>query len=102
VAVVPAPGLGWKDIGSWDRLHEVLPTDAHGNLELANEALLLDCKNSLIYQAGESGRLIAVLGVRDLVIVDTPDVLLVIPAAMSERVRELVRELESRGAGQYL
>lgn len=102
VAVVPASGLGWKDIGSWDRLHEVLPVDAEGNLELVAEALLLDCKNTLIYQARDSGRLVAVLGVRDLVIVDTPDVILVIPAAMSERVRELVRELESLGLRQYL
>jgi mannose-1-phosphate guanylyltransferase len=102
VAVVPASGLGWKDIGSWDRLHEVLPADAEGNLELVAEGLLLDCKNTLIYQARDSGRLVAVLGVRDLVIVDTPDVILVIPAAMSERVRELVRELESRDLRQYL
>lgn len=102
VAVLPAPNLGWKDIGSWDRLHEVLPVDAQGNLDLAVEALLLDCKNSLVYQARESGRLIAVLGVSDLVIVDTPDVVMIVPRALSERVRELVRQLESRGLRHYL
>ena len=102
VAVLPAAGLGWKDIGSWDRLREVLPADKEGNLKLAAEALLMECKNALVYQAGDSRKLIAVLGVRDLVIVDTPDVILVIPAAMSERVRELVRELEKRDMRQYL
>ncbi|MCJ7512140.1 MAG: sugar phosphate nucleotidyltransferase [Anaerolineales bacterium] len=102
VAVLPADGLGWKDIGSWDRLHEVVQADPDGNLDLAVSALLQDCRGTLVYQAEESHRLVAVLGARDLVIVDTPDVVLIVPAAMSERVRELVRELERRGLRQYL
>jgi len=102
VAVVPASGLGWKDIGSWDRLTEVLAADAEGNLVLAANGLLLECRNSLVYQASQAGKLIALLGTRDLVVVDTPDVLLIVPAAMSERVREVVRELERRGLVQYL
>jgi mannose-1-phosphate guanylyltransferase len=102
VAVVVAAGLGWKDIGSWDRLTEVLEADAEGNLVLAHNGLLLECRDNLVYQAGQAGKLIALLGTRDLVVVDTPDVLLIVPAAMSERVRQVVRELERRGLHQYL
>lgn len=102
VAVLPATGLGWKDIGSWDRLREVVETDHEGNLVLANKSLLTDCRGTLIYQVEPSERLIAVLGAQDLVIVDTGDVLLVLPASQSERVRELVRELEQRGFRDYL
>lgn len=103
-AIIPADDLGWYDIGSWGRLLEALPLDSHGNLILGDNALLHKTQGSLIYQdaAGERGRLIAALGLNDIIIVDTPDVLLVCSKERSEDVRELVQRLSRDGWGEFL
>jgi mannose-1-phosphate guanylyltransferase len=57
VAVLPAAGLGWNDVGSWDSLFEVLPADENGNILLADDYLGFDTQQSLVL-ARNSGRLI--------------------------------------------
>jgi mannose-1-phosphate guanylyltransferase len=103
-ALIPAEDLGWYDIGSWERLLEALPLDALGNLVLGGKTIQEDTSNSLIYQdpGGEKARLIAALGLNELVIVDTPDVLLVCAKERSEDVRKLVERLGSEGLDEYL
>lgn len=103
VAVIPADGLGWNDVGSWESLLEVLPLDAAGNVVVGAEFLGLDTTGTLVH-AGEAGRkLVATIGVSDLVIVDTGDVLLVCPKARAQDVRALVAALKQRADGpQYL
>ena len=100
VAVVPAE-LGWSDIGSWASLLDILEGDEGGNVFQA-ATLSLDTKNTLIRSESGEGRLIAAIGLNDMIIVDTPDVLLVCPRARSEQVREIVRRLEAEGALNYL
>jgi len=101
VSVIPADELGWCDIGSWDRLFEVMPPDKDGNLRLGQGTpLLLESHGTLVY--GEDvQRLIVTLGVEDLVVVDTGDVLLVCSRAKAEEVRQIVDRLVSSGRTEY-
>jgi mannose-1-phosphate guanylyltransferase len=101
VSVIVADDLGWCDIGSWDRLLEVLPSDKDGNLALgAGTPLLIDSHGTLVY--GEEARhLVVTLGVQDLVIVDTGDALLVCPRGRAEEIRSIVERLLSEGRGEY-
>ncbi len=104
VAVFPADDLGWWDVGGWQNLFEVLEVDGHGNLIMAGDGPRPDLRGSLIFQEeGLRGRrLIATLGVHDLVIVDTEDALLVCPREEAQRVREIVAWLAERGLDRYL
>jgi mannose-1-phosphate guanylyltransferase len=98
VAVIPADGLGWNDIGSWEALLEVLPTDAAGNVVLGAEHLSFDTSRTLVHASGGQ-RLVATLGVSDLVVVDTGDVLFVCPRDKTQDVRRVVDALKQRPDG---
>jgi len=92
-AVVPTPAdLGWSDVGSWASLWEVAPRDATGNV-IEGDAIAIDVTGS--YIRGDR-RLIAALGVRDIVIVDTEDALLVMPRDRTQELRTIVAELQRR------
>ncbi len=99
VAVIPADGLGWSDIGSWESLLEVLTPDEMGNVVVGGEHLGLGTTGSLIYSSSGRRRLIATIGVSNLVIVDTGDVLLVCPRERSQEVRAVVDQLKQRRDG---
>lgn len=96
VAVIPAAGLAWSDVGSWDSLFEVLEADQNGNIAVGGAHLGLDTRRSLIY-ATPSQRLIVTIGVEDLVVVDTGDVLLVCHRDQAQRVRQVVDQLKVNG-----
>ena len=85
VAVLPAGGLGWSDVGMWSSLFEVLLPDMNGNIA-TNTSLHLahETHNTLVY-GGNSERLIVTIGVDDMVIVDTGDVLLVCKTDQSKK-----------------
>jgi mannose-1-phosphate guanylyltransferase len=100
VAVIPAE-LGWSDIGSWASLLDVLGGDEAGNVFQA-AAMELDTRRTLIRSEAGQGRLIAAIGLEDMIIVDTPDVLLVCPRSRAEQVREIVKRLETASALNYL
>jgi mannose-1-phosphate guanylyltransferase len=104
VAVIEAGDLGWHDIGTWDRLIELGARDEHGNLARAADSILLNTHDSMVFQQALDGesRLIAVLGMQDVVIVDTGDALLICHRRAAESVKALVKELEDRGKGKYL
>jgi len=93
VVVVPADGLRWSDVGSWDSLFEVLPADGQGNIIIGGHHFGLDTRESLVYVAQER-RLIVTIGVRDLVVVDTGDVLLVCRKDEAQKVRHVVNVLK--------
>lgn len=100
VAVIPAQGLAWSDIGSWEAVWALLPHDDADNAVAHADALLLDGRGNLVYGQGE--RLVALVGVRDLVVVDTPDALLILPRGQAQRVREVVQALRAAGRDAYL
>lgn len=96
VVVVPAVGLNWNDVGSWESLFEVLPGDENGNIVMGGEHIGLDTHTSLVY-VQEKRRLIVTIGVDDLVLVDTGDVLLVCKKDQAQRVRQIVNQLKQTG-----
>ena len=93
VKVVPS-AFGWSDIGSWRSISELAEPDAQGN-KVIGEAVLVDSANN--YVQGEGGRMIAAVGVRDLVIVDTPDALLVGHRDQTQSVKDVVDQLRKSG-----
>lgn len=94
VAAVPAAGIGWSDLGSWESLAEILPKDKSGN-SLKGNVTMLDCRNSLVWA---DKRLVAAVGVQGLIVIDTPDALLVCPKHRSQDVKKLVETLKKRNA----
>lgn len=87
----------WSDIGSWQALSEMLPADADGNRR-TGRSIAIGTRNTAIHARD---RLIAVVGVDDLVIVDTPDALLVAHRDRTQRVKEIVAELRRTGDESY-
>jgi mannose-1-phosphate guanylyltransferase len=104
VSVISADDLGWWDVGSWNRLFELMDCDEMGNLIDAPKTLILDTKDALIYQDPEvdKDRLIASLGVEDVIVIDTGDALLICHRDRAEDLRLLVRELDTTGLDQFL
>lgn len=102
VAVLPAGGLGWSDVGSWASLFEVLLPDMNGNIA-TNTALHLshETHNTLVHGGG-TDRLVVTIGVDDMVIVDTNDVLLVCKTDQAQRVKEVVEHLKKHRQERYL
>lgn len=96
VAVIPAEGLHWSDVGSWDSLFDVLPADEHGNIVMGGQHVGLETSDSLVY-VNQEHRLIVTIGVEDLVVVDTGDVLLVCRKDQAQKVRQVVQRLRQEG-----
>ncbi len=95
-AVIPAEGLEWSDVGSWDALFDVLPSDEKGNIVMGGKHIPLDTRNTLVY-VNQDRRLIVTIGVKDLVLVDTGDVLLVCRKDQAQKVRQVVEQLKKSG-----
>lgn len=101
VAVIPAAGLGWNDVGSWESLYEVLPPDEQGNIAISDDFLGLDTRGTLVYSR-QAQRKVVTIDVQDLVIVDTGDVLLVCHRNAAQRVRQVVNMLKESGQDDLL
>lgn len=101
VAVLPAGGLGWSDVGSWDSLFEVLFPDIDGNVPVNAQQLMLDTHNTLIYGSSRD-RLIVTIGLDDVVVVDSGDVLMICKTDQSQRVRDVVEHLKKHNQEKYL
>jgi len=101
VTVIPAKDLGWSDVGSWDALFDVLPTDEDGNIVIGGMHLPVDTRNSLIYM-NQTRRLIVTIGVEDLVVVDTGDVVLICRKDQAQKVRQVVGQLKQGSNGNYI
>jgi mannose-1-phosphate guanylyltransferase len=95
VAVVPGD-FGWNDVGSWTTAWELAPKDAQGNAVSGSpdDVVLVDGENN--YVRGAAGKIIALVGVDDLVVVDTPDALLVVRRDRAQDVRAVVEALKAR------
>ena len=97
VAVIPV-NIGWNDVGSWATLLDILPADVEGNI-LTGEVAAVDVRNSLIYS---SGRLIAAIGLEDVIVVDTGDATLICPRDRAQDVRKIVERLKEQGQDRLL
>lgn len=96
-AVVVPMDAGWSDVGSWSSLWDVLDKDANGNVS-HGRTLLNQTKNSLVF--GDE-RLIATLGVEDLIVVNTKDALLVAHKDAIQDVKQIVKQVEKDGGSEH-
>lgn len=101
VAVLPAGGLGWSDVGAWDSLFEVLLPDMNGNVSVNSQHLPLDTHNALVYSVDDQ-RLVVTIGMDDVVVVDAGDVLLVCKTDQSQKVKSVVEHLKRHNQEKYL
>ncbi len=96
IRVLPVD-FGWSDVGSWPALADVLPA-GEGGAAVAAAVVALRSSGNIIHA---QGKLVALLGIHDLIVVDTPDALLVASRADAQQVRLLLEEVEKRGLGRY-
>jgi mannose-1-phosphate guanylyltransferase len=97
VMALAAGDIGWNDVGSFNAVYELLPHDRDGNTG-RGEALILDSRGNFI----DSEKLVALLGVEDLVVVDTPDALLITRRERAQDVGQLVKAIEKQGRTDLL
>jgi mannose-1-phosphate guanylyltransferase len=87
---IAAAEFGWNDVGSWNAVYELLARDAQGNA-LALDSIALDSHNNFV---DARGKMVALVGVRDLIVVDTADALLVASRGCAQQIGEIVKLLE--------
>ena len=92
-AVMVALDAGWSDVGSWSALHETCEADANGNVT-HGDVVAEDTRGSYVYS---SGRLVATVGLDDMVVVETKDAIMVAPKHKVQDVKNLVNRLKALG-----
>jgi len=91
VATVPARNIAWSDLGSWESLLDYLRGDAEGNVT-RGDVIEIDCQNMMI---SSEKRLVAAIGLRDVILIDTPDAILICRKDCSQQVRTVVDRLKT-------
>lgn len=91
--VVVPMSAGWSDVGAWDALWDVMEKDCYGNA-CHGDTVQHDCEGSLLYA---DGRLVAGVGLRDVIVVETPDAVLVADKSATQDVKKIVSRLKSEG-----
>lgn len=89
---------GWNDLGAWDAVWQAGVPDDKGNVT-RGDAMLQDCAGTLVHS---SGRLVAGVGLTDVVVVETADAVLVADRSRSQEVKAIVKQLGERGRGEHL
>ncbi len=98
VVGIAAGDIGWNDVGSWNAVYELESPAAQANV-LKSDALVESSTGSYVHA---HGKLVALLGVRDLIVVDTPQALLIADRARAQEVGDLVKRLEKAGRHDLL
>jgi mannose-1-phosphate guanylyltransferase len=98
VVGIPAGDIGWNDVGSWNAVYELHKRDANGNALRAPAVVEASTGNYV----DADGKLVALLGVKDLIVVDTPDAILIADRNRAQQVGELVKRLEKSGRHELL
>ena len=88
---------GWNDLGAWDAVWQVTPKDAAGNAQVG-DAIVQDCRNTLVHA---TSRLVSVIGLDDVVVVETPDAVLVARRERSQDVKNVVNQLGREQRGEH-
>lgn len=89
---------GWSDLGSWDAVWNILPKDKEGNAHIG-DVISLDSHNTLVHA---TSRLVTVLGVQDLVVVETPDAVLISDSKCSQQIKHIVDKLSRMNRQEHL
>src|SRR5690606_28633422 len=102
--LVLIPGdFGWNDVGDWKVVYELGKKDLSGNVLLSDSdevhSLTINSKNNLIHA---NGRLVALVGVDDMIVVDTDEIVMIAPKNRSQDVKKLVERLKEEDKKEYL
>lgn len=89
---------GWNDLGAWDAVWNVLPKDDNGNAHLG-DVLTTDSKNTLVHA---TSRLVSLVGVENLIVVETPDAVLVADKTRSQDVKHIVTQLQKTKREEHM
>lgn len=87
---------GWNDLGAWEAVWQVAEKDAQGNAA-QGDAIFSDCQNTLVHA---TSRLVSVVGLQDVVVVETPDAILVSDRSRSQEVKKIVAKLDAEKRGE--
>jgi len=96
VVVIPA-SFQWSDVGTWSSFSDILDTDESGNV-IRGRVVDIDSSNSVIFGCD---RVVATIGLKDMILVDTPDATLVCPRDRAQEVKELVGKLKEKGYSEH-
>ena len=96
IKMVPL-NAGWSDLGAWDAVWSVLPKDAAGNAHVG-DVLCTDSRNTLVHA---TSRLVSLVGVDDLIVIETPDAVLVADRTRSQAVKHIVNTLNHQGREEH-
>ena len=102
--LVLIPGdFGWDDVGDWKVVYDLERKDISGNVIVSdhneNHTLAISSHNNLIHS---NGRLVALVGIDDMVIIDTEEILMIIPKSKSQDVKKIVERLKEEKKNEYL
>ncbi|MFA5967561.1 MAG: sugar phosphate nucleotidyltransferase [Patescibacteria group bacterium] len=100
MVLIPAD-LGWKDVGSWQSVHEVLNGKQKTGVAVKGKALVVNCQDVLVFNE-DTDKLVTVVGLEDVAVVNTPDALLVVRKSRDQEVKGLVERLEKEEMTEYL
>jgi len=92
-----ALNAGWSDLGAWDAVWNVLPKDAHGNAHVG-DVLTHNSRNTLVHA---SSRLVSLVGVDNLVVIETPDAVLVADQTRCQDVKHIVNALQQQQRAEH-
>ena len=90
--------FGWSDVGAWSSLTDIWPQDEKGNA-LRGESILLDSQNCLVFNPK---KITALIGVKDIIVVDTEDALLISHKSQDQKVKDIVEKIKEKGGVEYL
>lgn len=96
IKMVPL-AAGWSDLGAWDAVWKILPKDEAGNAHVG-DVLATDSRNTLVHA---TSRLVSLVGVDNLVVIETPDAVLIADRAHSQDVKAIVAELHASGREEH-
>lgn len=97
ICVIPGE-FGWNDVGSWDMMGVLKEKDKNGNV-LCGDTVCVDTKNCVVYS---KKRLVATVGIENLVVVETEDAIMVCPVDKAQEVKKIVDELKNTGRKELL
>ena len=99
--LIPAE-LGWRDVGSWQAVYEVLNGDQiPAGVAAKGKVLTLDCQDVLVFNEDDK-KIVTVVGLEDVAIINTPDAVLVVRKSRDQEVKGLVKRLEREEMTEYL
>jgi mannose-1-phosphate guanylyltransferase len=101
--LVLIPGdFGWNDVGDWKVVYDLAEQNLEGNVVLGdnpNHAVTVDSENNLIHT---NGRLVALVNIKDMIVIDTEEILMIIPKDSSQDVKKIVEKLKQENRKEYL